>query len=356
MNQGRCFLYEEGDAEGRNILTGGSGSKSGSLNSSFNKGLTEACEIFKAFTLEKDRKETASLDLLNKTGWPKSTKPPPYIKLKTNKPYGECQIATMDPEDLTLCTCDINEPCGESSECINRALYFECPPTCKTEKSCQNQRFQRRSYPKLKVKRTSQRGWGLELGENVSSGTFIIEYVGELITMAEVHNRMEKSRKNKEPPNYYYMTLDGNRMIDAGPKGNLARFMNHSCDPNCFTEKWTVNGDTRIGLFAVDDISKGTELTFNYQLEVLGDVKQKCFCKARNCSGFIGEKPTTFSPDCMSSADDNFDFTIPKALKDVNHSKVKKNKEGKKGRPKKKDAALAGSDDLKESQVASSIQ
>jgi SET domain-containing protein len=46
-------------------------------------------------------------------------------------------------------------------------------------------------------------------------------------------------------------------VIDAGPKGNLARFMNHSCDPNVETQKWDVNGDIRIGLFAVTDIPAG---------------------------------------------------------------------------------------------------
>ena len=47
------------------------------------------------------------------------------------------------------------------------------------------------------------------------------------------------------------------RVIDAGPKGNLARFMNHSCDPNVETQKWDVNGDIRIGLFALTDIPAG---------------------------------------------------------------------------------------------------
>ena len=51
------------------------------------------------------------------------------------------------------------------------------------------------------------------------------------------------------------------RIIDAGPKGNLSRFMNNSCEPNCETQKWTVNGDLRIGLFAAKDIPAGKQNT-----------------------------------------------------------------------------------------------
>lgn len=47
------------------------------------------------------------------------------------------------------------------------------------------------------------------------------------------------------------------RIIDAGPKGNYSRFMNHSCQPNCEAQKWNVNGDIRIGLFAIDNIAAG---------------------------------------------------------------------------------------------------
>jgi len=47
------------------------------------------------------------------------------------------------------------------------------------------------------------------------------------------------------------------RIIDAGPKGNYSRFMNHSCQPNCETQKWNVSGDIRIGLFAIDNIAAG---------------------------------------------------------------------------------------------------
>lgn len=54
------------------------------------------------------------------------------------------------------------------------------------------------------------------------------------------------------------------RVIDAGPKGNLSRFMNHSCAPNCETQKWTANGDVRVGLFAIYDIPAGWLNKFVY--------------------------------------------------------------------------------------------
>nr|XP_023682208.1 histone-lysine N-methyltransferase NSD3-like [Paramormyrops kingsleyae] len=81
------------------------------------------------------------------------------------------------------------------------------------------------------------------------------------------------------------------RKVDAGPKGNFSAFMNHSCQPNCEMQKWTVNGDIRAGLFAVRDIQAGTELTFNYNLECLGDGRLSCHCGAENCSGFLGMQP-----------------------------------------------------------------
>ena len=69
--------------------------------------------------------------------------------------------------------------------------------------------------------------------------------------------------------NYYFLAIDGSIMLDAGQKGNDARFMNHSCEPNCVTQKWTVQGETRVGLFALRSIPAGTELTFNYHLDTV---------------------------------------------------------------------------------------
>jgi len=84
--------------------------------------------------------------------------------------------------------------------------------------------------------------------------------------------------------------------------------MNHSCDPNCYTERWTVDGEYRIGLFATRDICAGVdwfyiikngqywlilpkigdELTFHYNLDAMDtNLETPCHCGAKNCSGFI---------------------------------------------------------------------
>lgn len=158
--------------------------------------------------------------------------------------------------------------------------------------------------------KTEGRGWGLKSLAPIAKGQFVIEYVGELIDEAEYQRRLQKMSEQKEE-NYYFLTIDKDVMIDAGPKGafliiflllvffslnfvfylgNMARFMNHCCQPNCETQKWTVNGNTRVGLFAKVDIPADTELTFNYNLECIGKEKKVCRCGAPNCSGYIGVK------------------------------------------------------------------
>lgn len=65
--------------------------------------------------------------------------------------------------------------------------------------------------------------------------------------------------------------------------------MNHSCNPNCATQKWIVRGMLRIGLFALRKIRAGTELTFDYKYIRFGATAQKCLCGEPNCCGVIGE-------------------------------------------------------------------
>jgi hypothetical protein len=140
------------------------------------------------------------------------------------------------------------------------------------------------------------RGFGARPTRDVKAGEFVIEYVGEVIDETEYQRRLVEYSANGAP-NYYLFKLTANLTMDAGPRGSLARFINHSCNPNCISEKWTVGGATRVGIFATQDIAKGTELTYNYNwvgFEGSGPSPNRdkgCRCGAANCSGTLGERP-----------------------------------------------------------------
>lgn len=108
---------------------------------------------------------------------------------------------------------------------------IECSPdVCPAGSKCQNQMFAQRKYPSMKPFHTEGRGWGLKALEIVYEGQFVIEYVGEVIDEAEYRLRLQQKRERKND-DYYFLTIDNNRMIDAEPKGNLSRFMSKYSQP-----------------------------------------------------------------------------------------------------------------------------
>ena len=72
---------------------------------------------------------------------------------------------------------------------------------------------------------------------------------------------------------FYFMALGRDEFIDATKKGNLGRFLNHSCRPNCKVEKWVVGKKSRMGIFTKRKIAAGEELTFNYNVDRYGCVE-----------------------------------------------------------------------------------
>ena len=116
---------------------------------------------------------------------------------------------------------------------------------------------------------TGNRGWGLKAAADLNAGDFVIEYIGEVLDGDMCRGRLKKAHSTNTN-NFYRPTLDAGLIIDAGCKSNLARFINHSCSPNCETQKWRARGEPRIGIFARESIKAGTELTFDYQLDSLG--------------------------------------------------------------------------------------
>ncbi|XP_022622675.1 histone-lysine N-methyltransferase NSD3 [Seriola dumerili] len=278
INQGRVFPYVEND---KNFVTGQI-----NINKTFKKALEEAARRFQELKAQRESREALEQER-------NSRKPPPYKFIKSNKPVGKVQVHVADLSEIPRCNCRPTDehPCSLDSQCLNRMLQYEChPQVCPAGDNCENQCFSKRLYAETEVIKTDGRGWGLRTNQALRKGDFVTEYVGEVIDSEECQQRIKRAHEN-HVTNFYMLTLTKDRVIDAGPKGNSSRFMNHSCSPNCETQKWTVNGDVRIGLFALCDIESGTELTFNYNLHCVGNRRTSCHCGSDNCSGFLGVQP-----------------------------------------------------------------
>ncbi|KQJ99871.1 uncharacterized protein LOC100838109 [Brachypodium distachyon] len=220
----------------------------------------------------------------------KASRAPSWTAVKTNS-FLHRNRRTQSIDESMVCNCKPPQDgrMGCRDGCLNRMLNIECTKrTCPCGEYCSNQQFQRRSYAKISWFCSGKKGFGLQLKEEVTEGRFLIEYVGEVldITAYECRQRYYASKGQKH---FYFMALNGGEVIDACTKGNLGRFINHSCSPNCRTEKWMVNGEVCIGIFAMRNIKKGEELTFDYNyVRVSGAAPQKCFCGTAKCRGYIG--------------------------------------------------------------------
>ncbi|KAF9361225.1 Histone-Lysine N-Methyltransferase ash1l [Mortierella sp. NVP85] len=131
---------------------------------------------------------------------------------------------------------------------------------------------------------TQERGFGIQTIKPIKKGSLVIEYRGEVISQSECHRRMETIYKNNK--NFYFLEYEKGEVVDACQKGTNARFVNHSQ-----IEKWYLNGEMMIGIFASQDIPAGAEISYDYNFSSFsGAQKQKCRCGAPNCRGYIGER------------------------------------------------------------------
>ncbi|KAG5458959.1 MAG: hypothetical protein BJ554DRAFT_725 [Olpidium bornovanus] len=191
------------------------------------------------------------------------------------------------------------------------------------ETRADNLRFQRKEWANVKLMKTREKGFGLVAGTDLkkcvrpsllrvtlsSSGQFVMEYVGEVLPQRQFLQRAEKYAQSGLP-HFYFMHLKKDevrcakcfarsavscvtashppgrlrallvwtkpvpcfsaQVIDATRRGCFARFINHSCNPNCTLQKWVVGNQTRMGFFMKRDVAAGEELTFDYKLERYG--------------------------------------------------------------------------------------
>jgi SET domain-containing protein len=123
------------------------------------------------------------------------------------------------------------------------------------------------------VVRTSRiHGRGVFAARNIRKGACIIEYRGQRISWDEALKRPDTDPDN--PFHTFFFSLDDGRVIDAGVRGNAARWINHSCAPNCETEE---DDDGRVHIYARRAIEAGEELTYDYA--TVGDHVIPCRCR-----------------------------------------------------------------------------
>ncbi|CAM0908295.1 unnamed protein product [Alopecurus aequalis] len=239
---------------------------------------------------ELDLSDASADEADNNESKSKASKAPSWAHARINSfPHRNRRNQSIDESMVCNCKPPQDGRMGCRDGCLNRMLNIECEKrTCPCGEQCSNQQFQRRIYAKISWFHSGKKGYGLRLKEDVSEGRFLIEYVGEVLDITAYESR-QSYYASKGQKHFYFMALNGGEVIDACTKGNLGRFINHSCSPNCRTEKWMVNGEVCIGIFAMRKIKKGEELTFDYNyVRVSGAAPQKCFCGTAKCRGYIG--------------------------------------------------------------------
>ncbi|CAG2105578.1 unnamed protein product [Medioppia subpectinata] len=199
-------------------------------------------------------------------------------------------IRFEDEEPLVGCECDDCYECKD--ECCTAVVGFpmvynrkgvlnhhfntviyECNAKCKCGDNCPNRQIQKGRQFDLEIFRSDSksRGWGVRAGQDIPKGAFITHYVGEVISVLEA---------DKRPTTYLFdlsAHLDSSDaeytyVVDASQYGNITRFVNHSCDPNCrILFAWTKGLVNRflptVALFATKHIPSHEELTYDYSID-----------------------------------------------------------------------------------------
>lgn len=147
----------------------------------------------------------------------------------------------------------------------------------------------------FRVDRSRVHGLGVFSRAFVPRDTPVMEYIGEVVRRPVADRREEAAERVSQSfskSSTYMFALDENdadsRVVDATRKGNLARFANHSCAPNCLAKSVVLANERRVVLFTTRDVHRGEELTYDYQFAPeIPERETPCACGAEICRGVI---------------------------------------------------------------------
>ncbi|XP_058473303.1 histone-lysine N-methyltransferase SETD1B-A isoform X2 [Solea solea] len=148
-------------------------------------------------------------------------------------------------------------------------------------------KFNQLKFRKKKIRfcKSGIHDWGLFAMEPIAADEMVIEYVGQNIRQV-IADMREKRYEEEGIGSSYMFRVDHDTIIDATKCGNFARFINHSCNPNCYAKVVTVESQKKIVIYSRQPINVNEEITYDYKFPI-EDVKIPCLCGAENCRGTL---------------------------------------------------------------------
>ena len=121
--------------------------------------------------------------------------------------------------------------------------------------------------------------------EPIAADEMVIEYVGQMIRPV-VADLRERNYEATGIGSSYLFRIDLDTIIDATKCGNLARFINHSCNPNCYAKIITIDSQKKIVIYSKQQINVNEEITYDYKFPI-EEEKIPCLCGAQGCRGTL---------------------------------------------------------------------
>ncbi|KAK1316974.1 Histone-lysine N-methyltransferase ATX1 [Acorus calamus] len=169
-----------------------------------------------------------------------------------------------------------------------KSLDLDVEHDCRKEYSRYKQA---KGWKKLVVYKSGIHALGLYTSQFISRGAMVVEYVGEIVGPRVADKReieYQSGSKLQYKSACYFFRIDKEHIIDATRKGGIARFVNHSCLPNCVAKVVTVRNEKKVVFFAERDINPGEEITYDYHFNHEDEGKKiPCFCRSRNCRRYL---------------------------------------------------------------------
>lgn len=148
-----------------------------------------------------------------------------------------------------------------------------------------------KGWKHLVVYKSGIHALGLYTSQFIPRGAMVVEYVGEIVGLRLADKReieYQSGRKVQYKSACYFFRIDKEHIIDATRKGGIARFVNHSCMPNCVAKVISVRNEKKVVFFAERDVNPGEEITYDYHFNHEDEGKKiPCFCNSKNCRRYL---------------------------------------------------------------------